>query len=55
MWNAALNSMESTVFGCPASPKTPESLPNALTSLKDVNMGLTFEDDGLRARAEIKR
>jgi hypothetical protein len=55
VWNEALNSMESTVFGCPASPKTPQSLPNALTSLKDVNMGLTFEDDGLRARAEIKR
>ena len=55
VWNKALNCMESTVFGCPASPKTPESLPNALTSLKDVNMGLTFEDDGLRARAEIKR
>ncbi len=55
VWNDALNCMESTVFGCPASPKTPQSLPNALTSLKDVNMGLTFEDDGLRARAEIKR
>jgi hypothetical protein len=55
IWNETLNSMESTVFGCPASPRTPESLPNALTSLKDVNMGLTFEDNGLRTRAEIKR
>ena len=55
VWNEALNSMESTVFGCPASPQTPQSLPNVLTSLKGGNMGLTFEDDGLRARAEIKR
>ncbi len=55
IWNETWNSMESTVFGCPASPRTPESLPNALTSLKDINMGLTFEDNGLRSRAEIKR
>ena len=55
LWNAEMDCMESTVFGCPARPKTPESLPNALTSLKDINIGLTFEDDGLRTRAEIER
>jgi hypothetical protein len=55
LWNDTFNSMESTAFGCPASPKTPSSFPNALTSLRDVNLGLTFEDSGLRARAEVKR
>jgi hypothetical protein len=55
VWNETFQTMESTVFGCPAQPKAPAHLPNALTSLKDVNMGLTFEEDGLRARAEVKR
>ncbi len=55
VWNETWQTMESTVFGCPAQPKTPAQLPNALTSLKDVNLGLTFEEDGLRARARVRR
>jgi hypothetical protein len=55
VWNEAYQTMESTVFGCPARPKIPESIPNALTSLKDINLGVTFEEDGLRARVEVQR
>ncbi|MFC1764479.1 hypothetical protein ACFL6U_20725 [Planctomycetota bacterium] len=55
VWNEKLKSMESTVFGCPGQPQTPAHLSNSLTSLKDIRMGVTFEEKGLRARAEIKR
>ena len=55
VWNEALQSTESTVFGCPARPKTPADLPNTLKTLRTINMGLTFEEDGLRARAEVER
>ncbi len=54
-WNETYHTMESTVFGCPARPKTPAHIPSALTSLKDINMGVTFEEDGLRARVEVLR
>ena len=47
--------MESTVFGHPGQPKTgPATLPG-LSRFKAANFGLTFEDQGLRARMELLR
>jgi len=54
-WNDQWQTMESTTCGCPAQPK---SLPDGFILLNfsgRVNFGLTFEDQGLRARAELER
>lgn len=54
VWNEEWQTMESTVYGHPGEPK--RGPPNV--SLGDVvggNFGLTFEDQGLRARAVIDR
>lgn len=54
VWNPTLHTMESTIFGSPTSPKTPDAITNAMMSIKVINMGLTFEDNGLRARVVIE-
>jgi hypothetical protein len=54
-WNEALQTMESTTYGCPESPKSGPTMPPALADLKKLNFGVTFEDKGLRARAELHR
>ena len=47
--------MESTVYGSPADPrKGPDGIA-ALTGLLRANLGLTYENDGLRARGEVER
>lgn len=54
-WNDELRTMESSVFGCPARQLAG---PDGLTTLDIVrrgNLGVTFENDGLRARAVIDR
>ncbi len=53
-WNEALQTMESTVYGSPAAPRGSERR-LALPNIKHLNLGVTFEDDGLRGRAEILR
>ncbi|MBW8034959.1 MAG: hypothetical protein FVQ79_04810 [Planctomycetes bacterium] len=55
VWNEKFKTMESTVFGHPGQPKMPEELPEIMRRINSVNLGLTFEDNGLRARAEIER
>ena len=55
VWNEQFKTMESTVFGHPAEPKMPEELPEIMRRINSVSMGITFEDNGLRARAEIER
>ena len=55
VWNERWKSMESTVYGLPAAPKDGPPLPPALTSLSRAVLGLTFEEDGLRARTRIER
>ena len=55
VWNEEFKTMESTVFGCPARPKQPASLATPLTKIKQLGMGLTFEDNGLRAKVELTR
>ena len=54
VWNEKFQTYESTVFGHPAHPKSPSILKTSpLANLEEVNLGLTFEDDGLRARTEL--
>jgi hypothetical protein len=55
VWNAEWQTMESTVFGHPGQPKTGPALPPVLAELLHANFGLTFEDEGLRARVELER
>lgn len=56
VWNEKWRTMESTVYGHPGDPKEgPGLLRPPLLDLNSGNFGLTFEDDGLRARARLER
>jgi hypothetical protein len=54
-WNEELQTMESTVFGCPAAPRDGPTLPAAIKQIKSANLGLSFETNGLRARIQLER
>ncbi len=54
-WNEAWQTMESTVYGHPGEPRQGTSLPATLQSIVSGNLGQTFEENGLRARAELHR
>jgi hypothetical protein len=54
-WNSDWKTMESTVYGHPGQPKVGPSVPQALDRFLSGNFGLTFEDQGLRARVELTR
>jgi len=47
--------MESTIYCHPGQPRRKQNVPNALFDITVIDMGLTFEDNGLRARAELAR
>ena len=47
--------MESEAYGCPLVPKSGDGIPAFLEGLQDGEFGLTFEDDGLRARSVLMR
>ena len=53
VWNNEWQTMESTVFGHPGQPKLPARDASPLAALAHVNFGLTFEQQGLRARVEV--
>ena len=55
VWNEKLQTMESTVYGCPAAPKVGPPAPPVLGGFTAADFGLTFENQGLRARAALKR
>ena len=55
VWNEQSQTVESTVFGCPAHPKLPEDLMTPFSGIKDAQAGITFEEDGLRAKMKIER
>lgn len=55
VWNEVYQTMESTVYGCPAAPKMPDGLPEIWERLTGGDFGVTFEDEGLRARATLTR
>ena len=54
-WNESWQTMESTVYGHPGEPQDGPTWPASLARLSHGNFGLTFEDDGLRARIEVLR
>ncbi len=54
-WNEDFKTLESTTYGHPGRPKPgPDDL-GPLESITSGNAGVTFQDKGLRARAEIER
>ncbi|MCI0498913.1 MAG: hypothetical protein L0Y36_04435 [Planctomycetales bacterium] len=55
VWNQEFHTFESTVFGHPAQPRLPVQIPTPLTKTKKVQFGITFEEDGLRAKTVIER
>jgi hypothetical protein len=54
VWNEKDGTMESTVYGHPAAPKSGPSLPDALRRFSGAELGLTFESTGLQARLSLK-
>ena len=46
---------EAAVYGHPAQPKQGPALPAALESVEAANFGITFENDGIRARVELQQ
>ncbi len=55
VWNDRDKTMESTVFGHPGRPKKPDMLKNRLVDIVSASFGITFEEGGLRAAAEIEK
>lgn len=54
-WNDEWSTMESTVFGHPGAPLPGLRRPPAWNDVAAVGFALTFEEDGLRVRAELAR
>ena len=55
VWDEATKSMQSTVFGSPLNPIDGGELPELLKSIRALESGLTFEDDGVRAQFLLHR
>ena len=53
VWNPEWQTFESTVFGHPGAPKSAPS--NPFSDVTFVNLGVTFEHQGLSARAVLER
>ncbi|MFP6900317.1 MAG: hypothetical protein VCA36_05205, partial [Opitutales bacterium] len=52
-WNDEFQTYESTVFGHPGAPKAPRISAFLLKEFQRASFGLTFENDGLRAKANL--
>ena len=52
-WNPEWRTMESTIYGHPGQPRTGPSLPVGLQRFATGNFGITFEENGLRARVQL--
>jgi hypothetical protein len=55
VWNLKWHTMESTIYGHPGEPKDGPDPTDLLKGLISANLGLTFEDQGLRAAVEVRR
>ncbi len=53
VWNDRWHTMESTVYGHPGQPEPGPKTPPLLGKFRFANFGLTFENQGLRARLEL--
>ncbi|MFM9995225.1 MAG: hypothetical protein ACKVU4_05430 [Phycisphaerales bacterium] len=54
-WNERFGTMASAVCGHPGEPPEKPARAEVLKGISGADFGLTFEDDGLRARVELKR
>jgi hypothetical protein len=54
-WNEGLQAMESTNHGRPGAPKKSEAGTSPLGGIESAELGLTFEEQGLRAVVQIER
>ena len=54
VWNEQLRTMESTVTGCPEDPKKLPKHDLVMNRFSFGNLGLTFENNGLRARMMLE-
>jgi hypothetical protein len=55
VWNDEWKTMESTAYGHPGQPKEGPRSAQSLMPFENANFGLTFEEHGLRARAEFAK
>ena len=55
VWNQKWQTMESTVYGHPAEPKTGPQRVGPLARFQRINLGLSFEHQGLSAKAALER
>jgi len=55
VWNPQWRTMESTVYGHPGEPKEGSVAPPVLEQFHSADFGLSFENNGLRARVELQR
>ncbi len=55
VWNAKWQTMESTVYGHPGEPKTGAANATPLARFSGANLGLSFEPQGLSAKAVLER
>ena len=55
VWNDQWQTMQSTVYGHPGQPKEGPPAPPVIQSIKAGNFGLSFEEQGLRARVSLER
>ncbi len=55
VWNEKYQTMESTVYGHPGEPKAGPVVVPLLSEFSTGSFGLTFENDGLRARVSLER
>jgi len=55
VWNDRWQTIESTVYGHPGQPKRGPAAPPVLATFTSGNFGLTFEEQGLRARVSLER
>ena len=53
-WNQKFKTYQSSAFGHPGEPRTPENL-SVIGKWKTVDLGLNFENDGLRAKVRLSK
>jgi hypothetical protein len=54
VWNEEWRTMESTAFGHPGQPRPGPDAPWPLARVRAADFGLSFQDQGLRARAAVE-
>jgi hypothetical protein len=55
VWNEKWQTMESTVYGHPGQPKEGQNAPPIYQSFERGDFGITFEEQGLRAKVMLNR